>query len=37
MTCLVPAVGVTAAEVLGDVPEEERIDLKIDVSLYPLI
>jgi alpha-beta hydrolase superfamily lysophospholipase len=31
MTCLVPAVGSNSATVLADVPEESRLDLKIDV------
>lgn len=36
MTCLVPAMGMPAAAVLGEVPEEQQIGMKIDVSL-PLL
>lgn len=32
MTCLVPAVGQSAAVVLADVPDEQKLDLKMDVS-----
>jgi alpha-beta hydrolase superfamily lysophospholipase len=35
MTCIVPAVGVPAAGVLADVPEENRVELKIDVRCFP--
>lgn len=33
LTCLVPAVGSNSASVLADVPEDTRLELKIDVSL----
>lgn len=33
LTCLVPAVGSNSASVLADVPEEARLELKIDVRL----
>ncbi|KAG0650850.1 hypothetical protein D0Z07_2325 [Hyphodiscus hymeniophilus] len=41
MTCLVPEVGLSAASVLQNVPEEHKINLPIDVrclpTLYPLV
>ena len=38
MTALVPAVGVSAAGVLADVPKEQQLDLKIDVrSIYLIL
>ena len=32
MTCVIPAYGATSAQVLAEVPEEHKLDLKIDVS-----
>ena len=35
MTCLVPAVGGSAASILADVPKEQQVEPKIDVRLLP--
>ena len=34
LTCVVPAVGTSAAGVLADVPKEHQLELKIDVRLF---
>jgi len=35
MTCIVPALGGSAASSMAEVPEDSKIDLKIDVSSPP--
>lgn len=35
LTCLVPAVGQTAAAILGEVPSDQKLELSVDVSRFP--
>ncbi|OAL33078.1 hypothetical protein AYO22_00163 [Fonsecaea multimorphosa] len=36
MTSLVPPVGQAARDILADVPQEQKLDLKVDVGFHPL-